>query len=388
MPGQQSPSRHVPAVSFFAFLFLTLAWQAFYCVAATRADPAGLFFHGDAFKLPPDLRGSFQYPHSAGYDGQAYRVLAHDPLNRKGDWSYLDDSRFRSRRILIPALAALAGEGSPRAVDLAYIAITDIFLALGAVCFLRLAPGVRPVTAVAIYALIPAVVASTDRMVLDGPAVALFLAVLLCFRERRWGACLGLAAVLPLVRETGMMVTAGLGLAFLMRREYRRVVWAAATAAPALAWWWFSARITPSSSPLQLLSFPLWPQILRLFQPFPRPVPLPVKLLLGSLDLLGCLCLLAAFFWFGRIVWLEFREGGWKEDTLIVLPSVMLATVASSRSIMEDPYAFLRVDSVLLAWVYLRLVRRQPQYAVAYSLAASAALTIFRAGPFLRLMGR
>ena len=389
MSGVHPSAKRQPLVfSFLVFLLLTSAWQAFYCVASTRRDPAGLFFSGDAFPKPPELWGSYQYPDSRGYDGQMYRLLAHDPLNRKGYWDYLDDARFRSRRILIPALSGLLGGGSTRAVDLGYIAITDIVLALGAVCFVRLAgDGIPTALALAIYALIPAVIASADRMVLDGPAVAGFLAALLFFRERRWRPLWVLAALLPLVRETLICVNAGIGLALLVRREYRRAARAALTAAPALAWWWYAGLRTQPSTSMRLLSFPLWPQIERLVQPFARPVSPAVNLLLESLDLLACICLLWAFFWFGKTVLAEFREGGWKDDTLIVLPSAVLAAVSSSHQILAEPYAFMRVDSVLLAWVILRMVRWRPIYAAAYAFIGSMGLAVFRAGPFLRLLG-
>jgi hypothetical protein len=382
-------NRRPLTVSFFTFLLLTLAWQGFYCVVLTRADPVGLFYAGEMSPRPPELDGSFQYPHSTGYDGQAYWILAHDPLDHKGYWKYLDDPRYRSRRILIPGLAALLAGGNPKLVDLSFIAVTDLILAFGAICFLRLtAAWILPVGALAIYALLPAVVASTDRMVVDGPAVAGFVAVLLCFRERRWVACLALLAVLPLVRESGILVSAGVGLAFLVRRDYRHAAWTAASAVPVLAWWGFGASHTPPSNTIYALSFPVWPQIARLFQPFPRTVSAPLNLLLESLDLVACICLLAAFFWFGRTVYTEFRKGGWEEDTVIVLPSVVLAAAASSRLIMGEAYAFMRVDSVLLAWVVLRMVRRRPLWGAGYATACSLALLAFRANPILKVLGR
>ncbi len=317
---------YIALVSFWAFLLVTIAWQGFYCITSTRGDPAGLFFAGDQLPLPPELQGSFQYPRSFGYDGQEYRVIAHDPLGRKQYWKYLDDPQYRSRRILMPALAALFAAGNPGAVDLFYIGLVDVVLAFGAVCFLRLAEEhVSPAAALALFALIPAVVASTDRMVVDGPAVAGFFAALWLFQRGRWRACLVLLTLLPLVRESGLLVSAGVGLAFLMRREYRRVLWTASTALPSFGWFAFCASRTPATTSLSLLSVPVWPQVARLFQPLPRAVSPPLNVLLESLDLAACLCLLGAFFWFAKTVYREFREGGWKEDTLIVFPSVILA---------------------------------------------------------------
>lgn len=380
-----------PAVWFLLFLSATAAWQAAYCITTTHGDITGLFFAGDQLLRPPDLaRPGYAYPHSDGYDGQFYRLAAHDPLGRKGYRAYMDDARYRARRILVPGLAAILGLGRPAAVDFSFVAVVDIAIALGGICFLRLAKDrCRPWLAAVLYLLIPAVVGSTDRMVADGPVVAGFLAAWLFLRERRTAALLAVLALLPLAREVAICVTAGVILVYGIERRFRLAIAATATAAPAAAWWWIVAAHTPPSDAANaVLAVPLWPQFLRLFQPFSRPVPLAANLLLGALDEIGCICLWIAFGWFAKTLVEELRRGRLSADTWLVLPSAVLAAVAGKRSVMAEAYAFMRADSLLIVWVGLRMLPVRRWYAACYLPASSLALTVFRVGPLLRLLGR
>src|ERR1700682_5018237 len=67
-----------------------------------------LFCIGERFPTPPILRSSehlYVFKNSAGYDGQFYHDLAHDPFLRRGSASFIDAPRLRARRILVPLLA-------------------------------------------------------------------------------------------------------------------------------------------------------------------------------------------------------------------------------------------------------------------------------------------
>ncbi|MCC7498666.1 MAG: hypothetical protein IT160_13880 [Bryobacterales bacterium] len=378
--------RREAALWFLVLLLITATYQVLYCHTTTNGDPSGLFFTGSALHRPAGFN-AFLYS-GYGYDGQMYRLLAHDPLDRKGYWKFLDDPRFRSRRALVSLTAAVLGGGSPPGVDLWFIAIADILLALGGVCFVRLAEDYCPrPAALLLYLLIPAVVASTDRMVLDGQLVAAALAAWLFYRDRLNGPLMGVLVAAPLIRETGVCITAGVVLAYFAAREYRRAAAAAATLAPALAWWSFVMLRTPPSPATRLLSVPLVPQILRLVTPFARPVEPAAALLFGALDVVACLCLLVALAWFAWLLVDGLRRRSIEEGVLLVLPFAALTAFASSRPIMEDPYGFMRVNSPLLAWAALRMMRSRAMYAALYLPALSAALLIYRARPLWRLLG-
>jgi len=63
--------------------------------------------------------------HRRGYDGQFYAQVAIDPLLRNPRLGHaLDVPEYRSRRILIPALAWLLGGGQPSVIVTAYILLT------------------------------------------------------------------------------------------------------------------------------------------------------------------------------------------------------------------------------------------------------------------------
>lgn len=372
---------------FLILLVLTAGYQFLYCYLLPNGDLTSLFFSGTLIPHPPELeRSGYRYQNSTGYDGQMYRILAHDPLSRRGYWKYLDDPRFRSRRILIPAIAGLLGGNSVAAVDFWYVAVTDILLGLGGLCFVRLAEGYcSRLSAAILYSFIPAVIASMDRMVLDGPAVAGFLAVWLFLRERRMTLLFAALALLPLIRETGVLINVGAGIVFLRSREYRHLALAALTTVPALLWWSFAAAHTPASEASGLLSVPLVPQIVRLFTPVSRPVAPLVNLLLQAVDLVADTCLLLAFALLAHTIWREIRQGRLADDTLLIIPAAVLAAFASSPDILKDPYGFMRIDSALITWAALRMLTVRPLFAAAYLPASSAGVFMFWARPFVHL---
>jgi len=358
---------------FFAILAVIVGWQALYCTVATQGKPSGLFFIGERMHWPVEItRDAFVYPNTQGYDGQLYRVIAHDP-GMRGAGQTLYGPRYWYRRILIPASAALFGAN----VDFWYVAITDLILALGGFCFVRLtAEGCRPIVAAVAYCAIPAVVASTDRMVVDGPMLALSIVAWWCYRERRFVPMLAALAAAVLARETALCVTAGIGLAYLLRRDTRRAFAVAASAIPAVAWWiWIALRTAPTSMDRQL-SIPLLPQIARLFQANPRAGATPwVNGVLQSLDVVGVLCLLFAFGWVAATL---VRDRKVSEETAIILPMAFAALFFSSPVLLSEPYHFLRHASVLIAWVGLRLMRVRPVYGAAYLVVAGLPMLVYR----------
>jgi hypothetical protein len=362
-----------------AILAAIAGWQALYCAAETQGKLSGLFFIGERMHWPAAIeRGAYIYPQTEGYDGQVYRVIAHDP-GMRGAGQTLYGPRYWYRRILVPAAAAVLGGDT----DLWYVVITDLLLALGGVCFVRLAADVcRPALAAAAYCAIPAVVASTDRMVVDGPMLALSIVAWWCYRERRFMPMLAALAAAVLTRETALFVTAGIGLAYVLRREYRRAFAVAATAVPAVAWWlWLILRTAPTSMDRQL-SIPLLPQIARLFWRNARAGAAPwVNGVLQSLDAVGMLCLLFAFGWVAATL---VRERRVTEETAIISPMAFAAMFFSNPVLLSEPYHFMRHASVLIVWVALRLMRVRPVYGVAYLIVSGLPMLVYRGTLLLR----
>lgn len=98
-------------------------------------------------------------------------------------------------------------------------------------------------------------------------------------------------------------------------------------------------------------------------------------------------CLLIAFALTCKAVIGEVRRGRIEEDTLIILPTAILAAASSGQSILSEPYAFLRVNSAMLTWAALRLLAMPSVFGWAYVAACSLPLLIFRVSPILRFAG-
>ena len=86
-----------------------VSWEVLNIAFLYAGNPTGLFYTGSKTLLPPALTGGHTYRvnDEVGYDGQFYHLIAHDPLNRRGFISFVDNPRLRWRRIGVPALAAL-----------------------------------------------------------------------------------------------------------------------------------------------------------------------------------------------------------------------------------------------------------------------------------------
>jgi hypothetical protein len=372
----------------FVLTFSGIAgWQAAYCHLTSGGNPTALFLIGDRKLYPEALKkNAYIYRDSLGYDGMIYRLIAYDPLLATGYQRYVDDPRYRYRRILLPALAALAAGGNPERIDLAYILTADILMAAGGACFALLLLPFAPATLSSLlYCLIPAVVATTDRMVLDGVAFAAFLALLLFYRRDRPAALVGMAAILPLIREIALMLTAGAALACLRARRFRLSAALSAAVLPALGWFWLVAgRTPPSPAATSLLAPPLWPYVERLFTRAVRPVSPVLNLGLQAVDAAACAAMLFAFGYYFQVLAAQLRQRKLEGETLLLGPFVALSACYGAPSLVSEPYDFTRYNSVLLVWTFLRIFPARRMAASAFLLASAAPTLVYRAAPLLR----
>lgn len=206
-----------------------------------------LFCTAERARLPAELaQSTYRFAGSAGYDGQAYRLVARDPWLRHGLHEYLDDPALRYRRILLPAAAWLIAQNGFLSTDAAYILVILGCVFLGTAYLGRLLAGLGKAAAWgAVFPLVPACLISIDRMTVDIALMAL-LAVLLV----RWGSSSAwqstlLLALCPLVRDLGFLVVGGAVLSCLYEKKGRKALLCAAAALPA-ALWWFWVRVTLS----------------------------------------------------------------------------------------------------------------------------------------------
>ncbi|HNY40725.1 MAG TPA: hypothetical protein PKJ41_10030 [Bryobacteraceae bacterium] len=211
----------------------------------------GLFHSGLQWQLPNDLpNATFRHTESPGYDGQFYRLAAHDPFNLKGYSEYMDNAVYRRKRVLIPLLAWALGLGHAAWIDTAYIAVINLFVFLGAWLLADLARSwsKRPAWGLA-FLFVPATLNSIDRMLPDLALIAAMAGFLL-YRERRPAVAWAFLASAVLVRDLGLLVLAAAVGQLLWRRRWVPAFGWAAAAAPGLAWWAFcSGMATPLSNP-------------------------------------------------------------------------------------------------------------------------------------------
>jgi hypothetical protein len=229
---------------------LVLVWQGLTVRANYGGNWTGLFRTGHAAAVPPRLApGTFRNASPFGYDGQYYRMLAHDPLLLRDAASYLDSPLLRSRRILVPLLAwALAG-GRDGWVDGAYVLVVAacVFLGVYALAKTMQLYG-RHAAWGLLFLVVPAVPIAVDSMTVDVAIAALTA----CFAYRlASGSNRGLWWILSsacLVRETGVLLAAACVLVALEKRDVRRACLWASAALPTLVWYGYLYRVLPAAA--------------------------------------------------------------------------------------------------------------------------------------------
>lgn len=219
--------------------FIASAWLALNIAGAYDGDWSGLFYTGAEVTLPSGLDAhTRRVDDSTGYDGQFYHLLAHDPLMRRGFTDHIDNLSLRWRRIGVPAAAYVLAAGNDAYIDYAFVVIQLAFVFWGTFWLARYAEEQGRETAWGLaFLLVPAVLVSLDRMTVDLPLAALTAAFALYASSTNRAALYVVLTVAPLVRETGIILTAGWFVHAALRRDWRAMVLNAATTAPTIAWW-------------------------------------------------------------------------------------------------------------------------------------------------------
>jgi hypothetical protein len=362
-----------------------LAWQAAVVRYVYGGNWTGLFSIGDRLKGPPSLReGAYVFKGSDGYDGQAYRIIAHDPLFQKGYGQFIDDARLRYRRILLPGLAYLLTLGNDRMIDAAYIALIALSIGLGVYWSGRFAQlHGRP--AALGFAFLPSVAAlvSIDRMLLEGPLAALFMGFAVYTTTGEWRKVYVVSMLAFLTRETGVFLVAGAVLYFCLKKCWRAAAVFSLAALPALAWYVFVWRHTTASHAYEaVLQVPLWGVVRRLSLLPQAPGQPWIQVILQRLDdlaLLGFLgCLLLACLWI--------RRDGPGPVPLTLALFVALGIVLGGRGQPVDAYGYARSVSPLAAYLLVRSAVAWNWRAALPPLALSVGIALFYISPLWRVL--
>ncbi|MEX2261448.1 MAG: hypothetical protein WD696_05830 [Bryobacteraceae bacterium] len=337
-----------------ATVVLALAWQLLMVYGVYEGNWTGLFCIGSTWQPPDELASEnlHIFRNSNGYDGQFYLYIAQDPFFRRGFASSIDAPRLRYRRILIPLAAWTLGAGSQTRIVYAYSLVVLAFLFLGAWWLARYAVQAgKPAVWGLGFLIVPATLISLDRMTLDGAMTALTMGFA-WYTSRRAevlapGRLFALLMAAPLVRETGILLTAAVCLCLLNKRDWRRTLLFGSSAIPAVAWWAFVHLHTRPDDIQPFSWIPLWPLMQAWISPLAYP-PLPVPgWLLPSLDRLGMLGAAAAF-WFairGFVL-----EPTWTACVLFTL----LGLWHNMPNAWQDVYAFGRSFAPLFLLIALQ----------------------------------
>lgn len=221
----------VAALTLLAYGLFTLARLLSLGGDVTRFVIAGAVF------IPPNASaaaGLSVAPHSTGYDGQFYYLLALNPFSPRPALmgAHFDLPAYRAQRILYPLLVwALSLGGRPSLVPTLLVIVNlGAIIAVGALgALLARQLGVSPLWG-ALLAFYPGLLVSLACDLGEPLALACALGGLSCASRRRWGWAALLLSLAALARET----TALIGLALLAASVLSRLTPNRALRIPAL----------------------------------------------------------------------------------------------------------------------------------------------------------
>jgi hypothetical protein len=334
-------------------------WQATTVAVNYGGNWTALYNTGELPRLAPLVEQEHVYIFrgSTGYDGQFYHLVAHDPFLKTDLSRYADAPRFRWGRILLPGLAWLMAFGRQAGIDGSYTRVMLLFAFAGAASMAEFAlrHGRSPWWGFA-FLLIPSTLVSADRLTLDLAFTTLCIAFAVAVEKGLKAELLTILTLAPLCRETGLLLTFAYIVTRVFDRDWRRVMYACATAIPFVAWTLYVRAHTP---PYEYITsyIPLSATLKALVTPqaymdWPR-----AALALQALDVLGLLGMLLAF---GAALFAVTRD--WRNPRVLGAGLFAVAGIMLQRFDMyTHVFAYGRVYGPLFALVFLDgLARRKP----------------------------
>lgn len=333
---------------------LVLTWYFAAVHISYNGNWSALFLTGEAFPVPAELASEniYVFRNSAGYDGQFYHYIAHDPFQRRGFAKYTDAPHHREQRILIPLLTWMLALGRDEWIDGMMFAVHVALLVLGVWWSSQIAIALadHALWGLAFLAL-PAPAIVLERFVPD-VAITTFAAVfVLGIVTARPGPPYMLMLAAPLAKESGLLFAAASCTEALRSRQWRRAILVAMTAAPFAAWYAFLATRFPLAPDIAERNWIPLVQIVRaIANPAPYHLPAPIAWTLVTLDYAAITGALLAFGLALRRWPATFLD---KAIVIQALFGILLATI-SQREAWQESVAYGRYLSPLLLMLAVR----------------------------------
>ncbi len=379
------PGRRQCLICAIVVTVLGLAWQLSLVYGLYGGNWSALFYHGDGgASVPaadPAFAGTYLFPNQFGFDGQYYRVIAHDPFLTHGYDRYVNQPTARYRRILVPLMAYALAFGQPRYIDAGYMAVMLLFLFLGVYWLGRYATtfGRSPNWGWA-FLLVPGTLAGLERGSIDTVLTVLTIGFVLYLRESDRNRLLLVLILAALCRETGMVLLLACAGSALLQRRWRWFAWTSVCALPALAWYGFVRLRNPPNPPLGLLKAPLSDLLQNLFHHDVGYIKSGASLvqLLYYLSVLG---ILLAF-----VLAVRVSYGRWTSaEALALLGFTAIGLTVQPAGMWTEAYHFGRVLAPLLLLLALQYFPTRDWRRALPAALVSPAILLVSAASALRL---
>jgi len=338
-----------------AAILAILGWYVLTINANYGGNWTALFCSGRLFPIPPELeRSTYRFENSMGYDGQLYRIVAHDPGLTRGLMVYSDNPGIRWRRILVPAIAWAMALGNREYIDTTYILTILLFCGIGVYALGRwLERRDRNPMGGLLFLLLPGTLVSIDRMTVDVALYSLLFLCLLWDEERKdiplWIALCACA----FTRDLGFLVIGAFFLAEVAAQRFRRAVWILSAAIPVFAWYLHVRVMLSGLSPGKLTpEVATWAFaqsgygiLLRMFSPTQYDLTGFKRMLALVLDQVALIALIACVF-------LTFAYFRWRTATKLEWVGLAFAAlffVANTETLWRDLFSWTRAYTPLLA---------------------------------------
>uniref|UniRef100_Q02BL3 Glycosyltransferase RgtA/B/C/D-like domain-containing protein n=1 Tax=Solibacter usitatus (strain Ellin6076) TaxID=234267 RepID=Q02BL3_SOLUE len=343
---------------FYAILAagLGLAWQTTLVHKLYNGNWSALFYHGvfgNSVPNDPAFAGTYLFPADFGFDGQYYRVVAHDPFRTRDYLPFIERPVMRYRRILIPMMAYAFAWGRQPNIDGGFFAAILIFLGLGVYWLGRYAALYgRTAKWGWAFLLAPATLAGLERGAIDMALTALTVGFALYVREQSRYRLLLVLILAGLCRETGLCLIAGCAAASVLEKNWERLAVSCASLVPTLAWYGFVHLRTPPDHSSNLMRIPLTDLVDSLLHHDVSYIKTGGPLV-QAMYYAAVFGMLLAFAFTIRLVW----KGWTSPEGLAALAFTMTGLLLQPAGLWVQPYHFGRVLAPVLVLLGLEYFR-------------------------------